>query len=164
MDYDPQSFAPVNITRHFPLPAGAVFDAWTNPTLMARWIFTTRGSEIRKIEIDRRVGGAFSIVEWTGRESVRHFGTFQKVDRPHILSFTLEVPQRFVGVTHCIVGIASTPDGCVMSFQQGGVAKEVAEPNWRAMFRTLAEVLAEDHFTLAFKDQKWAGSNFWIAR
>jgi uncharacterized protein YndB with AHSA1/START domain len=143
MDYEPCSFAPINLSRHFPLPAEDVFDAWTIPSLMAQWIFTSRSSEIRKVDVDLRVGGGFSLVEWTGRQFIRHAGVFQKIAPPHNLSFTLEVPQRFAGISTCVIGIASTPDGCVMTFQQTGVAKEIAETNWLAMFRRMGEVLAD---------------------
>jgi uncharacterized protein YndB with AHSA1/START domain len=158
MDYDPTSFAPVNISQHFPMPAEAVFDAWTTPSVMAQWVFTSRNREIRKIDLDLRVGGRFEISEWTGQEFIRHFGTFQKIDRPHGLSFTLEVPQRFSGVSHCIIGIASTPDGCVMTFQQTGVPKELGNRGWRAMFRTLAEVLTDSTNAVSISQYKSRGT------
>lgn len=141
MDYDPKSCAPINFTRHFALPASAIFEAWTTPRLMARWIFSSRTGEIHKIDIDLRVGGTFTILERVDGEYVHHIGTFQKIDRPHILAFTLEVPQRFPGISRCVMAVASTPDGCVMTFQQSDVAKEIVESNWRAMFRALADVL-----------------------
>jgi uncharacterized protein YndB with AHSA1/START domain len=141
MDFDPRSSAPVNLTQYFPVPADTVFAAWTEPEIMRRWLFVSATSEIRKIDLDLRVGGTFSILAWSGREFIDHFGAYQKVAPPHNLAFTLQVPKHFPGVSEVIVAVMSTPDGCVMDFQQTGVARETTESAWQVMFATLADVL-----------------------
>jgi uncharacterized protein YndB with AHSA1/START domain len=142
MDFDPKSFAPINISQFFPVAPESVFAAWTEPDIMRRWLFVGRCSEIQKIDMDLRVGGAFSIVERRGREVIDHFGEYRKVAPPHNLAFTLQVPKHFPGITNVIIGIVSTPDGAVMDFQQTGVACEVTHDAWLAMFMKLAEILA----------------------
>ena len=57
MDFDPRSFAPINLTQYFPIAAETVFAAWTDLEIMKRWLFVSATSEIRKIDLDLRVGG-----------------------------------------------------------------------------------------------------------
>ena len=58
--------------------ADAVFGAWVNPPIMKRWMFVTDDNEIYKAQADVRVGGAYSILEWTGSEHIDHFRTLSK--------------------------------------------------------------------------------------
>jgi len=51
--------------RKFDLSSEKVFDAWINPELAAKWLFTTDSSDPagRIVEIDPRVGGAYVIAD-----------------------------------------------------------------------------------------------------
>jgi uncharacterized protein YndB with AHSA1/START domain len=66
-----------------------VFEAWTEPELLARWS-TPPGGSSSEAEIDLRVGGAWSITmkppPWP---SGRGFGTYLEVDPPSRLVFTI---------------------------------------------------------------------------
>ena len=48
----------VRIERLFDFPRELVFDAWTNPDLLARW-FAPRGCTLHFVRIDVREGGGF---------------------------------------------------------------------------------------------------------
>jgi uncharacterized protein YndB with AHSA1/START domain len=48
----------VLIERTFDFPREVVFDAWTDPALLARW-FAPRGCTVRFVRIDVREGGGF---------------------------------------------------------------------------------------------------------
>lgn len=50
----------VELRYTFPAPARAVFHAWTNPTLVARWMWAGLGDE-SWAECDLRVGGAYRV-------------------------------------------------------------------------------------------------------
>ncbi len=58
------------MTRVFDAPRDLVFDAWTRPELLSRWLLGPPGWTMPVCEIDLRVGGAFRIV-WRGRADPR---------------------------------------------------------------------------------------------
>src|ERR1041385_6388437 len=131
---------PVQLSCRFDATAEMIFDAWINPAVMRQWLFVGPGSEIVKVETDVREGGAFSILEHNDGEEIDHFGQYVRIDRPSVLAFTLEAPKHFPGVTEVRIGLAPAEGGCQMQFEQTGVAREVTEESWRAMFRTLRRV------------------------
>ncbi len=54
------------MTRVFAAPRNLVFDAWTNPELVRRWLLGPPGWTMPVCEIDLRVGGAYRF-EWLGQ-------------------------------------------------------------------------------------------------
>ena len=77
------------IRREFAAPPEAVFDAWCNPQLLAKWMGPAGGWSNPNIEIDLRVGGRYAI---TMREpgGADHFvsGEYLEIARPSRLVFT----------------------------------------------------------------------------
>jgi uncharacterized protein YndB with AHSA1/START domain len=130
----------VSITRSFAATCPVIFEAWLEPEVIRCWLFTSPANEIREVGVDPRPGGTFSIVEWSDRERIDHFGEFQALVRPHRLAFTLQVPKHFPGITHVSVELAPSASGCVMTFTQTGVDREVTEASWHTMFDTLARI------------------------
>ncbi|MGN6109595.1 MAG: SRPBCC family protein [Kofleriaceae bacterium] len=53
------------MTRTFEAPRERVFDAWTRPELLKRWLAAGRGWSMVCCEIDLRVGGGYRLV-WRG--------------------------------------------------------------------------------------------------
>ena len=51
--------AELTVTRRFDQPPEKVFDAWLNPDVARRFLFTTADSQVVVCEIDGRVGGRF---------------------------------------------------------------------------------------------------------
>lgn len=139
----PEAHSPVRIVRRFPAKPERVFDAWIVPDQMRRWMFVSSTNEIRKIESEPRVGGRFSILEQNGKEEIDHFGEYRAIDRPSRLVFTLTVPRHFEGTSEVTIEIQpdAAADGCVMTFGQTGVRKEITEGSWLDMFETLTAVL-----------------------
>jgi uncharacterized protein YndB with AHSA1/START domain len=56
------------MTREFDAPRRLVFDAWTKPELVRRWLLGPPGWTMPVCEIDFRVGGAYRFV-WRSAES-----------------------------------------------------------------------------------------------
>jgi uncharacterized protein YndB with AHSA1/START domain len=79
----------VRIERTFDAPAEDVFDAWTSPEVMRRWLHAGRDWETPSAEVDLRVGGKVRIV-MRGPEGgeVDMGGEYTLIDRPHRLEFT----------------------------------------------------------------------------
>src|SRR5437879_4168357 len=55
------------MTRVFKAPRKLVFDAWTKPELVRRWLLGPPGWTMPVCEIDLRVGGAYRFV-WLGED------------------------------------------------------------------------------------------------
>ena len=69
----------VRITRHFTASRALVWQAWTEPHLIARWWHANRG-EIVSIETDVRVGGRWRyVMRATGGFEVAFHGEYREV-------------------------------------------------------------------------------------
>jgi uncharacterized protein YndB with AHSA1/START domain len=73
----------IAMTRTFDAPASIVFDAWTKPELIKRWLGAFGGWTFRVCEVDLRVGGAYRYV-WRGpdRKDMAMGGVFREIARP----------------------------------------------------------------------------------
>jgi uncharacterized protein YndB with AHSA1/START domain len=78
----------VQIRRRVSASAEQIFDLWTRPELMVRWMSPFAGAVDCKASADLRPGGAFSLVMSSaqGRRDVS--GTYVEIDRPRRLVFT----------------------------------------------------------------------------
>ncbi len=79
----------VRIERTFEASAEDVFDAWTSPEVMRRWLHCAADWETPVAEVDLRVGGMVSVVmrRPDGREA-RAEGKYKLIDRPRRLVMT----------------------------------------------------------------------------
>jgi uncharacterized protein YndB with AHSA1/START domain len=73
----------IAMSRVFDAPRQLVFDAYTKPELLQRWLGVQRGWSLAVCEIDLRVGGAYRYV-WRGpnRPDMGMRGVFREVVRP----------------------------------------------------------------------------------
>src|ERR1700679_3597268 len=78
----------VQIRRRVKATAEQVFDLWTQPDLMVRWMSPFPGAVDCKASCDLRPGGAFSLAMSSGESSREVSGTYVEVDRPRKLVFT----------------------------------------------------------------------------
>ena len=80
----------IEVERDFNAPREMVFDAFTKPELVRRWLLGPDGWTMPVCEIDLRVGGAYRYVwrkESTGKE-MGMGGVFREVVRPERLVAT----------------------------------------------------------------------------
>ncbi|MEP6551258.1 MAG: SRPBCC family protein [Gemmatimonadales bacterium] len=79
----------IAMTRVFDAPRGLVFDAWTKPELLKRWLGVRGGWSFAICEVDLRVGGAYRFV-WRGRDGTEMGmgGVYREVVRPERLVAT----------------------------------------------------------------------------
>jgi uncharacterized protein YndB with AHSA1/START domain len=79
----------LRIERSFEASAQEVFDAWTSPEVMRRWLHAGPDWETPVAEVDLRVGGAVRIVmrRPDGRTAGAS-GEYTLIDRPHRLVMT----------------------------------------------------------------------------
>ncbi len=138
---DPTAVAPVQLQRAFAASPAAVFAAWTDPQLMAKWLFKSDANEIIKVTCDLKPHGAFSILERASDgDLIDHFGHYREIAAPYRLAFSLEVPKHFSGLTEVTVAIEPMAEGCALTLRQTGVDPAAVEASWRAMFDRLASL------------------------
>jgi uncharacterized protein YndB with AHSA1/START domain len=81
----------VRLERTFAAPPEDVFDAWTSPEVMRRWLNPAADWETPEAEVDLRVGGKVRVVmrRPDGTE-IEALGEFTLIDRPRrlVMSWT----------------------------------------------------------------------------
>ena len=78
----------VQVRRRVRAGAEQIFDLWTKPDLMVRWMSPFPGAVDCKASSDLRPGGTFSLVMSSAEASREVFGTYVEIDRPRKLVFT----------------------------------------------------------------------------
>jgi uncharacterized protein YndB with AHSA1/START domain len=134
----------LHMTRRFDASPERLFDAWTDPNLVARWLFTSPTSETHSTELDVRVGGKWTIADRREGVDYRAIGEYLQVERPRRLVFTFGMPQFSPAFSRVTVEIAPDGPGSVMHFTQEDLPPEhipATEEGWRAMFDALEALL-----------------------
>jgi uncharacterized protein YndB with AHSA1/START domain len=101
--------ATVQIRRRVRATADQIFDLWTEPDLMVRWMSPYPGAVDCKAKSDLRPGGAFSLVMSSADSSREVSGTYVEVDRPRKLVFTWVGP--LTNNVNTLVTVELTPRG-----------------------------------------------------
>ena len=99
----------VQIRRRVKAGAEQIFDLWTKPDLMVRWMSPFPGAVDCKASCDLRPGGAFSLVMTSADASRDVSGTYVQIDRPRRLVFTWIGP--LTNNANTLVTVELTPHG-----------------------------------------------------
>jgi uncharacterized protein YndB with AHSA1/START domain len=134
----------IELTYGFIASAEDIFDAWTDPSVMRRWMYSGESNDILQVITDPRPGGEFCLLK-NDREKdlVDYCGTYHEVARPGLLSFSLESPLRFEGTSSVVIHITPDGDSCMMNFLQTGVNPSSLAGAWVRMFKHLEDLIAE---------------------
>jgi uncharacterized protein YndB with AHSA1/START domain len=99
----------VQIRRRIKATAEEIFDLWTRPDLMARWMSPFAGPVDCRATCDLRPGGAYRLVMTSGTLGREVSGTYVQIDRPRKLVFTWTGPLTNDVAT--LVTLQLLPDG-----------------------------------------------------
>lgn len=69
-------------------PQKAVFDAWLNPEMLARFMTPGPDMTVPVAKTDTKVGGRFEIVMHAGGTDIPHHGTYKEISPHERLVFT----------------------------------------------------------------------------
>lgn len=86
----------IAMSRVFNAPRSLVFDAWTKPELLKRWLGVRGGWTFAVCEVDLRVGGTYRFV-WRGPDGTEMGmgGVYREVVRPERLVATEKFDQSW---------------------------------------------------------------------
>jgi uncharacterized protein YndB with AHSA1/START domain len=84
------------MTRDFQAPRSLVFDAWTQPALLRRWLLGPPGWEMVVCDVDLRVGGTYRFV-WRNTEGkeMGMGGVYREIVRPERLVNTESFDEKW---------------------------------------------------------------------
>ncbi len=100
----------VNISKIIEAPITKVFDAWLDPSILAKFILPMPGMENPQVKNEAHVGGEFTITMQVGDSKIPHTGKYLEIDRPKKLSFTWESPES-VDDSVVTLNLTELPDG-----------------------------------------------------
>jgi len=81
------------ITRVFSCPKRTLFDAWSQPSTMSKWLFARREDLCEStVSSSFTVGGSYSIIMHMPSGDVRLFGDYTEIDRYSRIAFTWSSP------------------------------------------------------------------------
>ncbi|MEK4115893.1 SRPBCC domain-containing protein [Paenibacillus sp. FSL W8-0919] len=144
--------------RIFQVSPERVFDAWLNPEMMRKWLFTMEATN-KIARNEPHVGGTWEIVDHRGGKDYRAIGEYREIDPPRRLVFTFRMPQFSDTEDIVTVELKRVEDGCEMTFTQvivvpheeGWTAEDVeralneynssSEHGWSLMFGGLKQLL-----------------------
>jgi two-component system cell cycle response regulator DivK len=138
----------VRVSRRIEAPAERVFDSWLDPETAGQWLFATHDGEMQRVEIEPWPGGRWEVVDRRDGEDVLHAGTYEAVDRPERLVFTLKVPKYSDVEDRVTVAISSDEKGCELTLTQtrrpdAPATSEQIERGWSYVLAALAATLEE---------------------
>ena len=144
----------LRMVRRFAASPQAVFDAWTKPEMIRRWLFTAPDTNT-VLDIDARVGGTWTIGDRRDGVDYTATGEYLEVEIPNKLVFTFAMPQFSPNTDRITVHIEADGAGSIMTFTQEGIdiaaelrqadpdAADSSEQGWSQMFELLAALLEE---------------------
>lgn len=134
------------VSHRFSVSPERVFDAWLDPETVRQWMalpfkpFDGGTMDVRRVEIDARVGGRFTFSDMREEGEATHWGTYLEIDRPRKLVFTwfmtAEAEREYTSVV--TLAIRRDGDGCVAQITHRLDARwtdavEKCQQGWRGM-------------------------------
>ena len=110
-----ETLATAKVTHRFSASPERVYDAWLDPAKLRAWMSAALKSmglagDVRRIEVDARVGGRFFFSDMRDAGEAKHWGTYRVLDRPRQIEFTwiVDASQE---ADPSVVTITIEPDG-----------------------------------------------------
>lgn len=145
-----ETLATAKVTHRFSASPERVYDAWLDPAMLRAWMSAAlkqmgKTGEMKRVEVDARVGGKYFFSDLRETGEAKHWGTYRVLDRPRKIEFTWIVDASQENEPS-IVTITIEPDG-TGSFVTIVHAKifasyvEPVETGWSNMLRAIDAML-----------------------
>ncbi|WEX09448.1 SRPBCC domain-containing protein [Chelativorans sp. AA-79] len=144
----------VKVTRRFDFAPERLFDAWLDPQKLRAWsemALSASGlpADIRRVEVDARVGGRFIFSDMREEGEAVHWGTYLAIDRPRKLIFTWFTSEEEERENNSTVTLTFEPagQGCVVTLVHEMDAKwaeyaRQTEKGWSTMLDQIDVLLS----------------------
>jgi uncharacterized protein YndB with AHSA1/START domain len=139
------------MTRDFEAPRALVFEAWTRPELLERWLLGPPGWTMPVCEVDLRVGGAYRYLWRKGGTEMGVSGVYREIVVPERIVCTETFDEAwYAGEALCTVELVERGDRTTLRQTvryesreaRDGVLKSPMESGVAASYERLDEVLA----------------------
>ena len=105
----------VTVSHRFDAPAEKAFNVWLEPAQVRKWMSMAlkslgQSGEVKRVEIDPKIGGTFLFSDMRDGAEYRHWGTYVELDRPRRLAFTWNTVDSDES-DPCNVALSVEPDG-----------------------------------------------------
>jgi uncharacterized protein YndB with AHSA1/START domain len=139
--------------HEFKATAERVFDAWLDPIKVRCWsaqpVPGMPSFDVRRVEIDARVGGKFTFSHMRDEGEAIHWGYYLEIDRPRKLVFTWFTSEEEEQENNSVVTLTIEPiaGGCRATIVHSMDARwaewvQQTETGWSFMLRQIAMELA----------------------
>ena len=132
----------LTISQIIPAPVKTVFEAWLDPTALARFIKPMDGMPDCEVEVDPQEGGEFLIVMKAGDQDLPHRGEYKTIRRYEKLAFTwlsdYTIPDSLVTLTFKELG----PNDTELTLHHVGFPNEETRANHAGGWGSIVEELA----------------------
>ena len=141
------------VSQHLKATSERVYDAWLDAEKVREWMSTSLQSwglagDIRRVEIDARVGGRFFFSDMRDGTEARHWGGYLELDRPRRIVFTWIVDESEESDLSVVtISIKPDPEGStatIVHIMDAKWAEYVArtESGWTRMLQAVDRFLA----------------------
>jgi uncharacterized protein YndB with AHSA1/START domain len=149
MTSEPARFVEATVTHRFTASAERVFDAWLDPAMVRIWAAQPSPGrdhiDVRRVEIDARVGGRFTFSDMRAEGEAVHWGYYREIDRPRRLVFTWFTSEEEERSETSVVTLSIRPlsgGGCEATIVHQMDAKwaeyiQQTETGWGGMLRQI---------------------------
>ncbi len=128
----------VTLVRHIKAPPRKLYEAWTDPKLLAQW-WTPRSVAIKSVVAENRSGGAWRIaIRGADGRDTEVGGTYEELDPPRKLVFTWgwdgEPPTRVTVALKAVEGgteLTLTHEGAASAAIAAGRREGWTKSLWR---------------------------------
>lgn len=137
------------VEQQFDKPASQVFDAWLQPEAVRQWLKAALHSmglpgDVRRIEIEARVGGRFIWSDMRATGEAVHWGNYLEIERPQRLVFSwfTSAEDETQNASVVTLTLAENASGCIatLSHRMPATYAEYipqTEMGWGAMLAQL---------------------------
>ncbi len=135
----------LTVRRTIKAPQKAVFDAWLDPKMMAKFMAPRPDTHVTVAKSDARVGGRFVVTMVEGEKVHPHEGTYNEITPHSRLVFTWEAPWSAPG-TNVTVDFNPVDGGTEVVLTQVKFLSEESRDNhfggWTGILTKLEKVMA----------------------
>jgi uncharacterized protein YndB with AHSA1/START domain len=125
-----EELASAKVSHRFTASPERVYDAWLDPSKLRAWMSAALkemglSGDMKRVEVDARVGGKFFFSDMRDAGEAKHWGTYLALDRPRKIAFTWIVDES-QNDDPSVVTITIEPDGT------GSIVTIVHEKIWKS--------------------------------